>query len=92
MMYRMQNFVRQPERTISKRLMEKVVRRGYRSYQRVLDRQAPGIGPTFAHCGHYILHFTTRQGLEVWPTPARGGFAERSVRALNCYTHEHAPG
>jgi hypothetical protein len=57
-MHGVQDLMREPKLAIAKRLVEKVVCGGDRADQGILDRQTPGLGPTFANCRNHILHLT----------------------------------
>jgi hypothetical protein len=88
MVYRMEDLMRQVERTVPKRLVQQVVRGGDRPDQGVLDRKAAGVGTTFADCFDHILYISAGQGCEIGPAPTGGGLAERPVRSLDSYAHE----
>jgi hypothetical protein len=90
-MHRMEYLMSQVERAIAERFVKQVVGGCHRPDERVFNRQTPGLGAALANSSHYILDVPTRQGFEVGPPASGSGFTERSVRALNGNTHEHAP-
>ena len=88
---RMEDLMRQVERAVTERLVKQVVGGGDRPDEGVFDRQAADLGAALANCRHHVLHVTAGQGFQVRPAAPGRGFAERSVRTLNGYTHEDAP-
>ena len=90
--HRQQGLVRQRQRAVAEGFVQQVVGGGDGADQRVLDREAAGIGASLTHRRHRVRDLAAGDGFEVGPPASCRRFAEGAVGALDRYAHwGHAP-
>ena len=89
--HRVENLVGEPQQAVAESLFEEVVGGRDRAYERVLDRQAPGLRPALPDGGHHVLRLAAGKRLQPGPPATRSRLAEGPVGALNRNTHAYAP-
>ena len=93
MVHRVKDLVGQVERTVSKSLVEQIVRRGDRADQGVLDREAPGLRPAFADRGDHIRKQLTSRSVRARYHECKTAscLADKLTRDLQSWTTEVVP-
>ncbi len=85
--HRQEDLVREMQGSVAEGLVEEIVGRRHGTEERVLDREAAGVGAVFADGRHDLAHLAARHDRRLRPAPLRGRFGEGPVRSLNCDSH-----